>query len=232
MDSLHLNGETATSRKICRHLMKEHAIEVHQSTISCVVNWMGMSWKLMKGKKMTFRSQHNLVLCKFLIQLKLFIKEQREEYVLVFTDESYIHQNHKSKSCYQTQQQAKEGNKNRKNAKGRCPIIMHAITTEGPLTTYTEDRLPVDNLECTGNTSHPTTNADKLATEDLSVSDLHTGDYHDNMKSTMFLQWMREKLMPTFDKIYPNKKIILVVDNAPYHQKRQVGLFGNLKNMN
>ena len=34
----------------------------------------------------------------------------------------------------------------------------------------------------------------------------HTGDYHDNMCSDMFMKWVEEKLVPTFDKKYPGEK--------------------------
>jgi hypothetical protein len=51
----------------------------------------------------------------------------------------------------------------------------------------------------------------------------HSGDYHDNMNSENFSKWVYFKLILTFEKIYPNKKMILICDNAPYHHKRQIG---------
>ena len=44
-----------------------------------------------------------------------------------------------------------------------------------------------------------------------------TGDYHDNMNGEMFDKWLTERLFPTFEAVFPGKKMILVMDNAPYH---------------
>jgi hypothetical protein len=51
----------------------------------------------------------------------------------------------------------------------------------------------------------------------------HSGDYHNNMNSKNFSKWVDCKLIPSFEKIYPNKKMIVICDNAPYHHKRQIG---------
>jgi transposase len=47
------------------------------------------------------------------------------------------------------------------------------------------------------------------------------------MNSDMFMQWCNERLLPTFHRLYPNKKMVLVCDNAPYHHKREVGSMNN-----
>ena len=43
------------------------------------------------------------------------------------------------------------------------------------------------------------------------------GDYHDNFDGDMFAKWINERLVPTFQKRYPGKRMALVLDNAPYH---------------
>ena len=50
----------------------------------------------------------------------------------------------------------------------------------------------------------------------------HTGDYHDNMNSDMFMKWVQEKLVTIFKLKYPGKKMTLVADNVPYHHKREI----------
>ena len=37
------------------------------------------------------------------------------------------------------------------------------------------------------------------------------------MDGTMFLKWLRNRLIPTFKALHGRKKLILVLDNAPYH---------------
>lgn len=43
------------------------------------------------------------------------------------------------------------------------------------------------------------------------------GDYHKNMDYDTFLKWVMNRLFPAFEKKYPGKKLIAVMDNAPYH---------------
>ena len=54
------------------------------------------------------------------------------------------------------------------------------------------------------------------------------GDYHDNMNGEMFLQWTENKLIKTFQKLYPDKKMVLVADNASYHHVRVIGSLSGL----
>ena len=38
----------------------------------------------------------------------------------------------------------------------------------------------------------------------------------------MFMKWVKLRLIPVFKKLYPGKKMILMLDNAPYHHKRGI----------
>ena len=69
---------------------------------------------------------------------------------------------------------------------------------------------------------------DLLSCELLWIAQSHSGDYHDNINSDMFMKWVKERLVPTFQRKYPGKKMILVADNAPYHHKRDIGSLGSL----
>jgi hypothetical protein len=42
-------------------------------------------------------------------------------------------------------------------------------------------------------------------------------DYHKNVDGWMFMKWVENCLIPSFKKYFPGKKMILVLDNAPYH---------------
>ena len=234
MALIHSNGTTVTARKVQAFLLMEYGIEVHCSTISCAVRKMGLTWAPMKAKKRTYNDIHKKTLRDYLITLDKYTKEEAEQgenwdYVWVFMDESYIHQNHNCKYSYQTEQQKQDGNKHRKNSKGRRLIIVHAITPDGQLTTYTDAGLPVDDLQGTRDTPHPIVQQDKLTCECLWIAQSHSGDYHDNMNSERFMQWVQQKLSPTFEARYPQKKMILVADNAPYHHAREIGSLASLK---
>eukprot|EP00957_Ditylum_brightwellii_P063930 4850094-Ditylum_brightwellii.AAC.2 len=69
---------------------------------------------------------------------------------------------------------------------------------------------------------------DKLTCETLWIANSHTGDYHDNMNSEMFMQWITSRLVPTFERLYPGKKMVPVLDNAPYHHKKEIGSLSSI----
>ena len=81
-----------------------------------------------------------------------------------------------------------------KSGKGRILVILHAITIDGPLCDFKEDgETPVCNLRWSGDTCHPQNRTDgRLTCETLWVAQSHTGDYHDNMNSEMFMKWLED----------------------------------------
>lgn len=42
-------------------------------------------------------------------------------------------------------------------------------------------------------------------------------DYHAAMPDVMFMDWLSHRLSPAFEQLFGHKKMILVLDNAPYH---------------
>jgi hypothetical protein len=105
---------------------------------------------------------------------------------------------------------------------------MHAITPDGPLVEYDEDNKPADRIEWNGDTPHPANHPGELLTcETIWRASSSSGDYHDNMNSEMFLKWVEEALIPTFERLYPEKEMILMCDNAPYHHKRELDSFSS-----
>ena len=115
---------------------------------------------------------------------------------------------------------------NRKSGRGKRLIILHAITKDGPLAEIDEatGKPVMCQLIWKGDTPHPAPvkEGDKHTCETFWIASSHTGDYHDNMDSDNFMQWVKEKLVPTFKK-NPGHKMVTVLDNAPYHHKRVIG---------
>ncbi len=140
--------------------------------------------------------------------------ERRGTHIIVYLDESYVHQNHAP-----TESWLKEGGDRhveRSSSKGKRVIILHAITNDGPL--GGEDTAMTWN----GDTPHPGI-GEQTTAECLWVSASSSGDYHDNMNSKMFLQWVKNRLVPAFRAKYgEDKKMIVCMDNAPYHHARAV----------
>jgi hypothetical protein len=48
------------------------------------------------------------------------------------------------------------------------------------------------------------------------------------MNSEMFHQWLSSKLLPSWEKVYGNKKMVLILDNAAYHHYREIGLLNQM----
>ena len=147
--------------------------------------------------------------------------------MLVFTNESYVNQNHQSKFTYQNKDERTNGT-NQKTGKGRHLVILHAITPDGPLCERDDTGYPVCDLLWKGDTLHPQ-KTDKLTCKTLWMASSSSGDYHHNMNSDMFMLWVKERLVPTFKKLYLNQKMVLITNNVPYHHKREIGLLGNKK---
>lgn len=54
-------------------------------------------------------------------------------------------------------------------------------------------------------------------------------DYHENMDCSVFLTWLEKRLWPTFKSLYKDHKMILILDNAPYHHGMEDGWKSPLK---
>ena len=84
-----------------------------------------------------------------------------------------------------------------------------------------KDRLSVDSDYSDSNST---------ASSDLSIQQntcemifegfVDSEDYYKTMISKVFLQWIKNCVLLTLHKLYPDKKIILVLDNASYHFDR------------
>ena len=52
------------------------------------------------------------------------------------------------------------------------------------------------------------------------------------MTGAKFVAWLRNRLLPTFNRLFPGKKMILVLDNASYHKHRDETWISDSKAMN
>ena len=116
---------------------------------------------------------------------------------------------------------------------------MHAITSDGPLATFKgrgsdawdgPEGVPVASCEFVNASrgSGKTLQQRKLGegeftAEYLFIGTTNTGDYHDSMNSENFGHWFNEQMIPTFKAQYPDHKMIVVLDNAPYHHNIPLG---------
>jgi transposase len=59
-----------------------------------------------------------------------------------------------------------------------------------------------------------------LIFDEVCVDGITPADYHDTINGDKFIGWMQQRLFPTVHKLYPGKKMYLVLDNAKYHHHR------------
>ena len=94
--------------------------------------------------------------------------ERRGTHVIVYLDESYVHQNHAPTESWLKEDG--DGRVERSSSRGRRVIILHAITKDGPL--GSEDTA----MKWSGDTPHPGEGVQQTA-ECLWVSASNSGDY-------------------------------------------------------
>jgi hypothetical protein len=72
----------------------------------------------------------------------------------------------------------------------------------------------------------------ELVFEEVLEDGQDDSDYHNTMTGVKFTAWVRNRLLPTFNEMYPGKKMYLVLDNAAYHKPRDETWIENSKTMN
>lgn len=226
IDEEHAEGRSVNNTNIRTAIFTEFNIELSRQTMGEYLKYLGLSWKRAKGRARKFGEYRADAIREYLIGLSRFTKlEEAGDIVFVYTDESYVHSTHCAENSYIGDGKVL----NKGSGKGRRLVILHAITKDGPLCERDDDGYPVTDLTWKGDTPHPVDRTDgKVTAECLWLANSNSGDYHDNMCSDMFLLWVTRKLLPSFEVLYPNKKMVLVADNAPYHHKRVIGSLGSL----
>ncbi|CAB1118710.1 unnamed protein product [Ectocarpus sp. CCAP 1310/34] len=106
--------------------------------------------------------------------------------VIVYMDESFVHQAHGSAYSYfpSNDKGVVQDEIGRTTGKGVRMIMVHAITKHGPLAELQEG-FPIREDEQTAGF--------------LWQAKLATGDYHNTMMDGMFMQWLKHRLTPAFD---------------------------------
>jgi hypothetical protein len=138
------------------------------------------------------------------------LQQEREgTAIIIYIDESYIHTKHVHKYCWYAISSPTGNQVKSTPSKGKRLILLHAMSCYGLLTAPRRGR----------SSSTPT---NIISDEDLTCELIFEGlidseDYHKNMNGQIFMQWIENRLIPTFERKFPKKKLILILDNASYH---------------
>lgn len=227
IDKKHAKGRKVSRKEIRNWLRKKEGVVISGSAIGRTMVSLGLSYKASKNLERSNNAARIDQIRDYLIDLSKWLKEEEEgDAVLVYTDETYCHTNHSDSHSWHLN--TGRPNRNKSSSRGRRIIIMHAITKDGPLCEVDPATgRPVDNIKWKKDTPHAddveVTDEVLLTAENIWLASASTGDYHDNMNGEQFMKWVKNKLMPTFKRMFPGKKMVLVMDNAPYHHVREIG---------
>jgi len=213
-----------TLKRLKERFLTMKNLKVRTAAIRKTLHRLGYKWgpakKMGKLRKCVSRTAR---IRQYLLEYSEALRLQRDgdgdgcEYVIVYMDESYIHQRHTSGHTW-----AKKNENIIRTGGGlgsRC-IVVHAITEDGLLFKPGSERVANDSHEL---------KEKRYTAEWVFVGPVKKGDYHRNMNEKNFLRWTTERLIPSFEQTYPGKKMILVLDNAPYHHIRADNFIDTLK---
>jgi len=155
--------------------------------------YLGWRWGKVRPRKTKGDADRKDVIVAYLRDFGRALKLERDgKAVLVYTDESYLHQNHCPGKSWISMD--KDGDViDRGTSRGRRLVMLHAITRDGPLVTIdTATGDPIETLQWKASataqkktdTPHPIDGqgGETLTAELLWVAQSHTGDYHDNVR--------------------------------------------------
>lgn len=217
-------------------------VRVSRQTVCTWLHQIGYGYKEAK-KGFTPTEARKARVREYLIDLSKALKEEKDDRaVLVFMDESYCHVNH----CRTTSWFGKGETRVNTKSKGGRVIIVHAISRDGPLVADScrdEKGFPLregwfskdDGRQREGSSSRGPSRgagggpsgdapgcrvviAEQAIAEMLfPAGDKKEADYHKNMDADVFMKWLEKRLLPAYRAKHGEKKIILILDNAPYH---------------
>ena len=205
-----LNNEYMPARK----LKKKLQLSVSVRQIQRLLKQLGYRWRRKRCMGRMTREQRAQRTRSFIKQLNVALKEEElGSAVIVYMDESYIHCSHCFQLCWALAADAEGHHVRGAPGKGKRLIILHAMTKDGLLHFETRGR-NASSLSNDVSEAFP-------SCEFIFEAALDSEDYHKNMNNTVFMQWVRNRLMPAFQRKYgPRMKMILVLDNARYHHPR------------
>ncbi len=208
-------GKQLTLDEIRAELRKQF-YTVSRNLLRRLLRSKGFRW--CRAERITPDVPYEVQKTKMLMFLSLYSRALADDNtVIVFTDESYVHQYHHSNyGWFNSDPSAPGGSITQKESSGHRFIIMHAMTRECLLHVENDPSVRNATREQRASPFYRCTTAECVFRDTRS----DTGDYHQTMSSDVFMAWVERRLIPTFQKMFPGKRMALVLDNAGYHHAR------------
>jgi transposase len=205
-----LNNVFESCSTLCSELREQLGVVVSKSTMHRWLHALGYQY----GKKHFVNqpsSYRNALIRSYIYKYAKALQEQEDgTAIIVYMDESYVHAHHCSTKLWFSFSSPTR-NDVRGDNRGKRIIIMHAMTKDG--------MLEVEGVE-PSNILTELYHSCALIFNEVCVDGVTPADYHDTINGDKFIGWIQQRLLPTFKKLYPGKKMYLVLDNAKYHHHR------------
>lgn len=199
-------------------LLSELGEDVPKSTLHAWMQQMGLEWGEKKLTGLSAKLAHAKIR-KYILDYSQLLRRARDPndgVVLVWMDESYIHQGYCSRYSWFLHDDDVVPHRVRGQDKGKRLIIMHAMTKDGML-----DCLPL-GAKMNDNLGAKVASA-CVVTGKLSAEGVQPEDYHDTLNGEKFVAWLQNRLIPAFEKKYgKRRRMVLILDNAKYHHARGI----------
>jgi len=206
------DGSGCTTVMVLDALKRDHGLIIGNRALRRILNRIGYRYgrsKYIGNMNRENRKKRTIMYMKQ--YAKAIAEEATGSAVIAYQDESYVNQFHSTNYTWYAPASPASNAVARSPSKGKRLIIVHAMTRWG-LITHMENDGPA------------------IATHDVQKEALNAelvfeghyadGDYHKNMDGDVFNNWLRNRFIPTFKRLFPNKKCILILDNARYHHAR------------
>jgi hypothetical protein len=213
-------GVSITSTTIRAELKQQLAIDIHRSTVRRWMHTLGYKYRHKRYVGGMKPQAKNVRIRQFILEIAQALKEEADgTAVIVYVDESYIHTHYASKYGWLT----KDDRDVIGDRDGKRLIILHAMTEKG--------MLAVPGEAGTNWMSEVALTAE-VVFEEVLEDGQDDSDYHNTMNGPKFIAWVRNRLLPTFKEMCPDKKMFVVLDNASYHKPRDESWVSSSKSMN
>ncbi len=189
---------------IQKFLFYNFNINISRNGLARRLHSLGYKWgrsRTIGGMSLAARIARGVTYMK---ELSLAIEEENSNHsVIIYSDESYVNVRLKIQYTWFSPYSLTKNEVGGPTGKGDREIIIHSISKDGLL-------------------GGDISNNPDLSKEEKSCQHFFVGgyigeDYHKNMDNEMYINYIKNRLIPTFKSIYPNKKCILILDNANYH---------------
>ena len=192
------DGVSITATTIAAELRSNLQVDVSRRTVRRWLHALGYRWSSkryvggMKPQAKNIRIRQ--LIMKYAVALS---QEGAGTAIIVHMDESYIHAHHSSKKgWFHPNNPDVIGDDD-----GKRLIIIHAMTDRGLLAV--PDEVASNWLNEAALTA-------ELVFEEVLEDGQDDSDYHNTMTGVKFVAWLRNRLLPTSNRLFPRKKMHLV----------------------